>query len=57
MSSRAMRRARRRDRDSFDLAGRAGIAKNTITIGTTRKGPADRSGARETATIEAKRPE
>lgn len=36
--------------------GEIGIAKNTITIVTTRKGPADDSGHRETATIEARRP-
>jgi hypothetical protein len=32
------------------------IAKNTITVVTTRKGPADQSGRRETTTIEARRP-
>jgi hypothetical protein len=32
------------------------IEKNTIRVVTTRKGPADDSGKRETRTIEAKRP-
>lgn len=36
--------------------GEIGIAKNTITIVTTRKGPADDSGKRETTTVEAVRP-
>ena len=36
--------------------GEIGIEKNTITIMTTRKGPADESGVRETTTIEATRP-
>jgi hypothetical protein len=35
--------------------GEISIAKNTITVVTTRKGPADESGARETMTIEARR--
>jgi hypothetical protein len=36
--------------------GEISIEKNTITIVTTRKGPADDSGVRETTTIEAIRP-
>ena len=36
--------------------GEIDIKKNTITITTTRKGPADDSGARETTAIEATRP-
>jgi len=36
--------------------GEVSVAKNTITVVTTRKGPADDSGARETTTIEARRP-
>jgi len=36
--------------------GEVSIAANAITIVTTRKGPADQSGARETSTIEARRP-
>jgi hypothetical protein len=36
--------------------GEIHIAKNTITVVTTRKGPADNNGGRETKTIEAKRP-
>ena len=36
--------------------GEVTIAKNTITIVTTRTGPADQSGARRTTTIEARRP-
>jgi hypothetical protein len=36
--------------------GEIGIEKNTITITTTRKGPADDSGLRETKAIEATRP-
>jgi hypothetical protein len=36
--------------------GEIHIAKNTITIVTTRSGPADDSGARRTTTIEAIRP-
>jgi hypothetical protein len=36
--------------------GEIGIEKNTITIMTTRKGPADESGVRKTTTIEATRP-
>jgi hypothetical protein len=36
--------------------GEISIAKNTIRIVTTRKGPADETGARETMTIVARRP-
>jgi hypothetical protein len=36
--------------------GEIHIAKNTITIVTTRTGPADESGTRTTRTIEARRP-
>ncbi|HEY4469525.1 MAG TPA: hypothetical protein VGN21_00050 [Stellaceae bacterium] len=36
--------------------GEISIAKNTISVVTTRKGPADESGARGTTTIEARRP-
>jgi hypothetical protein len=36
--------------------GEIKIEKNTIRVVTTRKGPADDSGKRETATFEAKRP-
>jgi hypothetical protein len=36
--------------------GEVQIARNAIRITTTRKGPADNSGKRETLTIEAKRP-
>jgi hypothetical protein len=36
--------------------GEIKIDKNTIRVITTRKGPADDSGKRETVTIEAKRP-
>jgi hypothetical protein len=36
--------------------GEIGIEKNAIRIVTTRKGPADDSGKRETRTIEARRP-
>jgi hypothetical protein len=36
--------------------GEISIAKNTITIVTTRKGPTDDSGRRERMTIEARRP-
>jgi hypothetical protein len=36
--------------------GEISIAKNTIRVVTTRKGPADESGARETTTIVARRP-
>jgi hypothetical protein len=36
--------------------GEIKIEKNTIRVITTRKGPADDSGKRETMTIEAKRP-
>jgi hypothetical protein len=36
--------------------GEIAIEKNTITITTTRKGPADDSGVRKTATIETTRP-
>jgi hypothetical protein len=36
--------------------GEIRIEKNTIHVVTTRKGPADDSGKRETVTIEAKRP-
>jgi hypothetical protein len=36
--------------------GEITIAKNTIQVVTTRKGPADESGARETMTIVARRP-
>jgi hypothetical protein len=37
--------------------GEISIAKNTIMIVTTRKGPADESGTRERTTIEARRPQ
>jgi hypothetical protein len=36
--------------------GEVTIAKNTITIVTTRTGPADQSGAGKTTTIDARRP-
>jgi len=36
--------------------GEISIEKNTITVVTTRAGPADDSGIRRTSTIEAKRP-
>jgi hypothetical protein len=36
--------------------GEISIAKNTIRVVTTRKGPADETGARETITIVARRP-
>jgi hypothetical protein len=36
--------------------GEINIAKNTIRVVTTRKGPADETGARETMTIVARRP-
>jgi hypothetical protein len=36
--------------------GEVKIGKNTITVVTTRTGPAGQSGARETMTIEARRP-
>jgi hypothetical protein len=36
--------------------GEISIAKNTIRVVTTRKGPADETGARETMTIVARRP-
>ena len=36
--------------------GEISIAKNTICVVTTRKGPADETGARETMTIVARRP-
>jgi hypothetical protein len=36
--------------------GEISIAKNAIRVVTTRKGPADESGARETTTIVARRP-
>ena len=36
--------------------GEISVEKNTITIVTTRKGPADDSGERRTTTIEATRP-
>jgi hypothetical protein len=36
--------------------GEISIAKNTIRVVTTRKGPADESGARETMRIVARRP-
>ena len=36
--------------------GEISIAQNTIRVVTTRKGPADETGARETMTIVARRP-
>jgi len=36
--------------------GEVGIAKNTIHVATTRKGPADRAGTREEMSFEARKP-